>query len=332
MDATQIPELVESTGYPLLLDSYASIPTVYNRIAEVLPAGPSVPELLYGERVDSVIGVGEPDMVPYGQPSPAREGDTGWKVYLRVDRYAEHIQLPIELVQASDGAGRVASLVSMFATSFGQQAALKKERLTAAIVQKGSLSAGHAIFNNSFVGEADPYPTKIYDNKAFFATDHPLKVGTGSFSNLNTSYTLTQANLQLAHTQMAVTNAVDERGDPVVIQPDTIIVPSGDLEFTAATLLESMLKPGSANNDSNVLRGKYEIIPWRFLTDDSDAWWLAALGPINRRAIRIRDSGAPELRVWWDEPTRQWMVEAGFYFGISVQNFRTMSCNAKAAS
>lgn len=329
MDATQIPELVERTAHPLLLDSYAAVETVYNRIAEVLPV---TPEVYYGERIDSVVGVGEPDPVPYGSQSPAREGDSGPKVYLKVQRYAEHVEVPRELMESSDAIGRLASLASTFASSFGMQAAIKKERLTARAVQRGTLTAGDDIFNGTHPNETDPYPLFIYDGLPFFDTAHTLTVGSGTFSNHNVTAPLNQTNLQAAHTQMAVTNAVDERGDPIVLMPDTIIVPSGDLEFTASVLLESLLKTGSANNDVNPLRGKYEIIPWRFLTDDADAWWLAGLGPINRRALRIRDSGAPDLRTFYDEKTRTWWIESGFYFGLAVQNWRTMVANNKAAS
>lgn len=333
MSATQITELVERTAYPLMRDKYDEIAPVYPEICEVLPAGMALaPEVLYGERLDSFVGVGEPDEVPYGQESPERSGASGWKVYLKVARHAQHVALPYELIAAADAIGRVTSLVTEFAAAQGHQAILKKERLVARMVQKGTLAAGDEIFDGSFAGEPDPYQKKIYDNTPFFNTAHPLKVGSGTYSNLTVSAALSQSTLQAAHTLMASTSAVDERGDPVVVMPDTLLVPDNDLRFTAQVLVESLGKTGSANNDINPLRGTYRVLPWRFLTDDSDAWWLAGTGPGNKRAIRVRDSGVPVLEVIDDPIKRVIRVEAGFYFGLAVQNWRTMSANNKATS
>lgn len=332
MDVTQIPELVERTAYPLSFDAYAQVPTVYPRICEVLPV---TPDLLYGERIDHVIGVGEPDKVPYGQEINEREGDTGHKIYLAVYKLGEKMRFPRELVESSDAIGRLTSLIGAFAQSIGQQMPLKKERIIADIFQKGTLTAGDAsVFNNSFPNEADPYPKFIYDGQPFFDTAHGLKLSSTTPSNHTASAALTLANLEAQHTLMAVTSAVDERADPILIQPDVLLVPSGAMEFTASTLLESMLKPGSANNDANTMRGKYELIPWRFLSDaaSASAWWLLQTGPGARRAVRVRDSGAPRFETWYEEKTQSWFVQGYSYFGASVQEWRTASCANKAAS
>jgi hypothetical protein len=332
MDVTQIPELVARTAYPLSFDAYEQVPKLYPEICEVLPVPP---ELLFGERVDTVLGVGEPDKVPYGAEMPEREGDAGWKVYLKVYKLGEKMRFARELVESSDAIGRITGLISEFATSMGTQIPLKKERIIADIFQKGTLSAGSiAVFDNSFPNEADPYPTKIYDNTPFFNATHALKVGSATPSNYNVSNALTLVNLEAGHTLMAVTSAVDERGDPMLITPDTLLVPSGAMGFTASTLLESMLKPGSANNDANTMRGKYRLLEWRFLTDSasSAAWWLLQTGPGAKRAVRVRDSGAPQFETWYDPATQSWFVQGYSYFGASVQEWRTAQANNKAAS
>jgi hypothetical protein len=54
-----------------------------------------------------------------------------------------------------------------------------------------------------------------------------------------------------------------------------LVVPP-DLEWTARTILNSALLPGSANNDENVVRGGVELMVMDYITTASlsDAWYL----------------------------------------------------------
>ena len=38
------------------------------------------------------------------------------------------------------------------------------------------------------------------------------------------------------------------------------------------------------------------------------------------------------MRAYYDEHTRTWYIESGFYFGLAVQNWRTAISNNKATS
>jgi hypothetical protein len=100
--------------------------------------------------------------------------------------------------------------------------------------------------------------------------------------------------------------------------------------FTASTLLESMLKPGSANNDSNTMRGKYELIEWAALDDaaSASAWWLFELG----KGLRMRDSGPPVQTVFIDDKKEIVSIKWVSYFGAAVTNWRYHYCANKAAS
>ncbi len=66
---------------------------------------------------------------------------------------------------------------------------------------------------------------------------------------------------------------VDDRGNKIPINPDTLIVPL-ELEDAAWVAVQSMSKPGTANNDGNFVRSKgFNVIVWDYLTD-SNNWFM----------------------------------------------------------
>ena len=330
MDITEVPELVENVGYPLMIDSYNAVPVVYPQICEVLPV---TDDLLYGERGNVVTALGEPDVVPYGQEIPEHTFDSAFTWRLKVFKLAHRLDLPKELIRASDAAGRIANLVAAQSTPQGRIFAETCDRFIANMVQKGTLTAGDLrYFDGSFPNETDSTPKYIYDGLPFFDTAHTLALSSTTPLNHIVSSSLTLANLQAAHTAMAVTNALDERGQPIVVMPDTLLIPSGAMEFTASVLLETMLKPGSANNDVNPMQGRYKLLPWRFLSDAESAssWWLFQTQ--RDRSIRVRDSGSPQIETVYDPKTQSMSVIWYKYFGACVQNWRGAFCCNKAAS
>lgn len=66
---------------------------------------------------------------------------------------------------------------------------------------------------------------------------------------------------------------VNDRGRPRVHKPRTLLVPT-DLMIVADELLSSQQKPGTANNDKNVItRFGIEFLEWEYLTSTT-AWFL----------------------------------------------------------
>ncbi len=130
-----------------------------------------------------------------------------------------------------------------------------------------------SLFNNGFVANG-------YDGKPLFADDHPL-LGGGTGSNI-VSGALSDTTLKTAATLMR--SQVDEAGKLIQLQPDTLIVPP-ELEWLAYELVRSEYKPGTDLNDINVMKGRYKVIVWDFLTSPT-AWFLA-------------DSKRHELNFFW---------------------------------
>jgi hypothetical protein len=82
--------------------------------------------------------------------------------------------------------------------------------------------------------------------------------------------TLTEAGIK--ETALKMRRFKDDRGQQIAIHPDTILVPP-ELEESALKILNSELQAGTNNNDPNVLKGRFDVIGWDYLTDPK-AWFM----------------------------------------------------------
>ena len=109
-------------------------------------------------------------------------------------------------------------------------------------------------------------------------TAHPIAAG--SFSNRSsTDADINETSLEQALIDIAA--FVDERGLKIALQGMKLIIPS-NLQFTADRLMNSALRPGTADNDVNAIRNKGMIsqgyVVNNFLTD-TDAWFIKTDAP-----------------------------------------------------
>jgi hypothetical protein len=109
-------------------------------------------------------------------------------------------------------------------------------------------------------------------------TGHPIVAGT--FSNRSaTDADLNETSLEQALIDIAA--FVDERGLKIALKGMKLIVPS-NLQFTAERLLQSQLRPGTADNDVNATRSMGMIpqgyVVNHFLTD-TDAFFIKTDAP-----------------------------------------------------
>lgn len=152
---------------------------------------------------------------------------------------------------------------------------------------------GHDVYNNGF--STAKYVGR--DGKALFATDHPI-VGTGgTVANRPAVDTdLSEAALEAAI--MSFELQVNDRGMPSLARPQTLLIHPTN-RMLAQRLLESEKRPGTNNNDVNVLRGEGITPlsdPW--LTD-TDAWFL--LGPTNELGVKFYWREMPDTKTWDDD-------------------------------
>ena len=120
-----------------------------------------------------------------------------------------------------------------------------------------------AILNNAFAVNG-------YDGVPLFSDSHPLIKG-GVADNLMTAGALNDTNLKAGITMMR-TEMKTEEGLKMQARAKKLVIPP-ELEFTALTLLQSTGVVGSANNDTNVIKGRLSPVVMDYLTDDN-AWFL----------------------------------------------------------
>jgi hypothetical protein len=112
------------------------------------------------------------------------------------------------------------------------------------------------------------------DGKPLFANDHPLLSGSTYANCFSTPADLNETSLEAAI--IAISKWTDERGLLVSARPLKLIIPQA-LVFTAERMLKSTLRPGTGDNDINVVRS-LSALPQgfavnHFLTDDAQ-WHL----------------------------------------------------------
>ena len=133
---------------------------------------------------------------------------------------------------------------------------------------------GAATLNNAF----DSTFTGGY-GKELCATDHPLVSGNTLRNEPSTASDLNETSLENALIDIAA--FVDERGLKVSVRGMKLIVPAA-LQFVADRLLESTLRPGSADNDVNAVRNM-GMLPQGYTVNhyltDTDAWFIKTDAP-----------------------------------------------------
>lgn len=111
-----------------------------------------------------------------------------------------------------------------------------------------------------------------FDGLALFSTAHTRMDGGTNQSNRHASdVALSLAGLHDAIVQFS--KYKNERGHPIMLAPKLLIVPP-DLQMTAFELLDSEKKPGSADNDVNVIRRfGIDVMVVHYLTSTT-AWFI----------------------------------------------------------
>ena len=145
----------------------------------------------------------------------------------------------------------------------------KYSRALARSMQHTKDVKGAAILNNGFSAS---FPGG--DSVALFSTAHPLWGGGTQSNTFTTQADLSETSLEEAMIQ--ISKFVDERGIPVAIQAQKLIVPP-DLMFVATRLLNTQYRPGTADNDVNAMKSMGMIPGGQYQNHrltDPDAWFL----------------------------------------------------------
>jgi hypothetical protein len=154
------------------------------------------------------------------------------------------------------------------------------------------------------------------DGVVLFSTAHPLVSGGTNSNTQATAADLNETSLEAAVIQIG--KWTDERGLLIAAQPQKLVIPP-DLQFVAARVMQSELRPGTADNDINAVRSM-GVVPGgtvvnHYLTD-TDAWFLITDVPnglkhFNRVALETGMDGD------FDTGNVRYKARERYSFGVS---------------
>lgn len=174
--------------------------------------------------------------------------DQGYKSTFRHTTYLVELPIQMELIEDAQYANVIDAAMEL-----GDSAQLKREVDAA------------SIFNNAFSSTfAGP------DGVALCSDSHPNGPTVSGVQDNNFTLPLNKTNVRAMREAMMAYK--DDRGNLVAVTPNALIVPPA-LEDDAIEIAMSLLDPTSGNNAVNAQYGRFQVIPWHYLTD-SNAWFM----------------------------------------------------------
>lgn len=266
------------------------------------------------EQFTSAIGLGELLEKPEGEDLQADQPMESYTIVCKNRSWGRLVRFSYETVKDTKA---VQNILADTVGTWGQKLPVTKEKFYAKYFNQGAMSAGNDVFNGTITGVVtDSSGDKIYDSKAWFATDHADKVG-GSYANYTASRALSADNLRTTYETYTITNNRDERGDIIELMPDTLLIPPA-LRFTSQEILNTTLIPFSMDNTINVLATIVEPLDWAYLTD-TDGWFLGK----RRMGLMATDREDVSLDFWQDETSLDYFARIFTRFGGCITNWRS---------
>lgn len=173
--------------------------------------------------------------------------------------------------------------------------------------------------------------TACYDGGYFFSATHPAHYavpGVNPWSNYQSGAANVLDLTKITAEVTAMRAVKDENGDPLGVEPDTIIVPTAKYQGLINLLAQSMILEGSATAPtSNPFMGKFDVVHAPELTDAND-WYLVdskliAAGYAPWAALRYMAPESLGLRTWDEtsdffKDTGRIKVSSHIWYGFSL--------------
>lgn len=173
---------------------------------------------------------------------------------------------------------------------------------------------GANILNNGFTYD----PTIGGDGVALFSTAHPYDNGTWA-NTFTTQLDLNESSLLQSYINIGST-FVDEAGMRIDAAADKVVVPPA-LEPVVRRLMFAELRPGTANNDPNVIpmlsSGTDKFMVYHYLTSNY-AWYVRT----NKPGLHYFDRIAYDSDMWVDNVTDNIMMKGRERYTFSYRDPR----------
>jgi hypothetical protein len=168
-----------------------------------------------------------------------------------------------------------------------------------------------AILNSAFTGG----PT-YGDGEVLCSTDHPLVSGGTNSNRPTVGADLNETSLEAAVIQIAAWT--DERGLLIAARPRKLVIPPA-LQFVATRLMETELRVGTADNDTNALRVTNSIPQGHSVNHymtDPNAWFLLTDVPNGLKHF-VRSAMQTSMDGDFDTGNARYKARERYSFGVS---------------
>lgn len=180
------------------------------------------------------------------------------------------------------------------------------QRATLSVFRTRQLHAT-SIFNNAF------NPNFPGPDGAPLCGDHPLSPTNSTTQSNAGNLPFTIDNIE--ETRVRMREFTDDRGNRLLLNPDTLIVPPR-LEMQAQEFLQSTGRADTADNADNVRKGAYKIVTLDFL-DDSNTWFMVDSGEMKRLLKWFeRRKPVPERNEDFDTEFLKWKYVCRYAYGF----------------
>ncbi len=304
--------LMQQELYQVVYEEYTEIPEALQMYTTTEQSNAAF------EKSTSMVGMGQLQEKPEGDELAVGKISEGYTTLGKNRTFG--LQIPFTKESVEDDQKAIINQVLKAGKQWAASVRQTRDSFVGNIINFGAFTAGHTVFNNTISGVIDdPTGDFIYDTQTLFDGAHPLKESAVTLSNA-ISLSLTDANLKTAISQMQDDNAVNERGERVIIIPDRIMVPNSSQKFVADTILNSVQVAGGSNNDTNVLAGTMTSFINPYM-EDALAWVLVSSSV---PGIIFQERQLPEIRVWLNEATLGINVSLNIRFGVRINNWRPL--------
>lgn len=268
------------------------------------------------EQSTSAIGSGQFAKVDERESIPEESIQEGFTTYAKYQKFAKRIPFSEESV---DDHAKTSNILKETVMGWADAEQWTLESFYSDHFNKGGFTAGAALFNQSMTGILAYTPGNfIYDTLPWFVltgNNHTSKGGATYFNSLG--LTLTPNNLETAMVRMESTINRNERDEIINLGSDYGLVCASQLRPTAERIVTSELLPGSNNNDPNVLRNKFTVIPWTNIST-ATSWYVV----IMKKAMRSYKRKNMKVDFYYDEDTETYWAKGSFRYGAMIQNWR----------
>jgi len=160
----------------------------------------------------------------------------------------------------------------------------KPKALATALARTQEKNAAN-IFNNAF-------STATFtggDDLSLCNDSHTVTSSSTTYDNKGT-LSLSAENIETV--KQAMMNFVDDRGNVIVIEPDTILIPP-ELYEAGYEIVKTPEGLNSAEGNANVHYGRYKLVVWHYLTDTNN-WFFLDSG-LMKQSLNWFNKAAPEF-------------------------------------